>query len=370
LKSGVLSQKQSFHLATISGIPILIHWTFGLFIAFIIYTAWNNNFSTADGFWFVIFVCILFLFVVLHELGHAMAARKYGILTKDIIISPIGGIARLMDIPRKPAHELVVALAGPAVNVILAVLFLLLLLPITNNFFPQKQSMNLISEPVDYLRYLLIINVTLVVFNMIPAFPMDGGRVFRALLAFKMPRLRATYVAMIIARIFAILFISYGVYSAHLILTLIGGFILFTSGSEYKQVYTDYLFQNHTARDVLIKNPITLLPNLTFSDVFKIASSAQGNFPVYNMNGLSMGVLTSPAISYAKENNLDEVEIVSYLSNVHGSVSENMNLKSVFSLMDSNGWYTADVLTLELDKIGILDRKSLENYIRNHNRKK
>ena len=153
-----------------------------------------------------------------------------------------------MDIPKKPTHELVVALAGPAVNVVLAFVFFLILLPLTQNFFPQEQSMNLITAPIDYLRYLLIINVTLVVFNMIPAFPMDGGRVFRALMSYRLSRLKATYTAMIVARIFAILFIAFGLYTSHMVLTLIGGFILFTSGSEYRQVYTDHLFENTFAK--------------------------------------------------------------------------------------------------------------------------
>tara|TARA_B100000497_G_scaffold127296_1_gene168595 strand:+ start:282 stop:1391 length:1110 start_codon:yes stop_codon:yes gene_type:complete len=366
----VLSNKQSFHLTTVSGIPILIHWTFGLFIAFILYTAWSNNFSTSDGFWFVMFVCILFFFVVLHELGHAMAAKRYGIKTKDIIISPIGGIARLMDIPRKPSNELVVALAGPAVNVLLALLFLLILLPFTRDMFPKEQSMNLITAPIDYIRYLLIINVTLVIFNMIPAFPMDGGRVFRALMAYMMPRLKATYVAMIVARIFAVLFIGFGIYSSHLVLTLIGGFILFTSGSEYRQVFTDHLFESKTAKDVLIKNPIILQADYSFLQVFERASTNQGNYPVNDINGNNLGVLTSPAISFARKNKLKNESILRYVSNVHGRVDDHLKLKTVFSLMDTNGWYTADVISKESNIIGLLDRTSLEQFIKTHNTKK
>ena len=207
-------KSKSLQIAEVRGIPILIHWTFGLFILFILFSAFNTQSSIHDAFWFVVFVIILFGFVVLHELGHAMAALKYNIKTKDIIISPIGGIARLYSIPKNPGHELVVALCGPLVNVVLAICLFLFLIPFTSQLLPQNiKTMNLINAPIDYVRFLFIVNVSLVVFNMIPAFPMDGGRVFRALLSYKLSRKKATYIAMIVARILALAFMVFGMYN-------------------------------------------------------------------------------------------------------------------------------------------------------------
>ncbi|MEE9373928.1 MAG: site-2 protease family protein [Saprospiraceae bacterium] len=366
----MLNKKQSLHLATIKDIPILVHWTFGLFIAFILYTAWENNFSPADSFWYVMFVFILFFFVIMHEFGHALVARRYGILTKDIIISPIGGIARLMDIPRKPTQELIVAIAGPAVNVGLAFFFFLMLLPFTSNFFPENPNMNLISAPIDYLRYLLLINVTLVVFNMIPAFPMDGGRVFRALLAYWMPRLKATYIAMIVARIFAVIFIGLGLYTSHYVLALIGGFILFTSGQEYGQVRADDIFENKTAKAALITNPLFLNLNDTFSKIISLPFKDQGSYPVNDNYGNPIGVITRPAIKYVKKNKLTTDSIASYISNSHGAINEDLKLRSVFSLMEQNGWYTATIYSKNLEDLGIIDRVSLENVIQPRRKKK
>jgi len=178
-------------LGTFAGIDVFIHATFLLLIGWIGYSHWLEYGSWAKVAEGILFILALFLCVVLHEYGHALTARKYGVKTRDITLYPIGGVARLERMPDKPIEELWVALMGPAVNVVIAaVLFAYLF--VTNGLVPMDQ---LTVASGSFLARLMAVNISLVLFNLIPAFPMDGGRVLRALLAMRMDYVRATQVA-------------------------------------------------------------------------------------------------------------------------------------------------------------------------------
>jgi len=178
----------SIRLGRLLGVPVYLHLTFLLLLGWIALSALFSQ-GLAAAIYGVITISAVFGCVLLHEFGHVLAARRYGIVTRDVTLWPIGGVAKLERMPSKPSQELVVALAGPAVNIAIAsVLFPLVLV-----------------TPYNLLLQLLVINVALAVFNMIPAFPMDGGRVLRALLAMRGNYLRATVWAATIGRGFAIL---------------------------------------------------------------------------------------------------------------------------------------------------------------------
>src|SRR5512135_1148628 len=167
----------SWRLGTVAGIPIYLHGTFLLLIAIVLFSDWVREQSLVAAGAGVLFVLAVFGTVVLHEFGHALTAKRYGIRTRDITLLPIGGVARLERMPDDPKQELWVALAGPAVNVaIAAVLFVWLF--VTNGFEPLS---NLSMVTGSFVERLMFVNVTLVLFNLLPAFPMDGGRVLRAL---------------------------------------------------------------------------------------------------------------------------------------------------------------------------------------------
>ena len=175
-------------MANLAGIGVYLHWSFWLLPAWILLSA-GGGLAGAVG--SVLFVFAIFGCVVLHELGHALMARHYGIGTRDITLYPIGGVANLERMPRRPSQELAIALAGPAVNVVIAgTLFGTLLVA---GVGAQGPSFSLVGG--SFLLNLLAVNVALVVFNMLPAFPMDGGRVLRAFLAMRMSYLRATEIA-------------------------------------------------------------------------------------------------------------------------------------------------------------------------------
>jgi Zn-dependent protease len=197
--------RSSLKIASIYGIEVRIHVTFLLFLVWI----WISYYQIAgvsgatQG---VLFIIALFVCVLLHEFGHAFAARAFGIQTPDITLLPIGGVARLSRIPDEPWQELIVAIAGPMVNVVIAAALFVVVRG--SGSVDQLES---IEDPrIDLLAKLASINVMLVRFNLIPAFPMDGGRVLRALLAMFMPYSRATWIA---ARTGQVLAICLGLYS-------------------------------------------------------------------------------------------------------------------------------------------------------------
>lgn len=194
--------KWSLKLGKLLGIDVYVHFTFLLLLAFLGFVSWRATQNVEAALRGVAFTVALFGCVVLHELGHALMARRYGIPTRDITLLPIGGIARLERMPERPIQELWVALAGPAVNVVIAAL-LLIWLAATGGFAPVEE---LGLTGGSFWPRLMWLNLFLVAFNLLPAFPMDGGRVLRALLAMRLGRRRATAIAANVGQGMAILF--------------------------------------------------------------------------------------------------------------------------------------------------------------------
>jgi Zn-dependent protease/predicted transcriptional regulator len=183
--------KWSWKIGRFAGIDVYLHTTFLLLIGWVGFSYWTQTRSISSTLVGVGFLLALFASVVLHEYGHALTARRYGIKTRDITLLPIGGLARLERMPDKPIEELWVALAGPFVNaVIAAILFAYL---VVSNTLAPLSGLSLTGGP--FLERLMSVNLTLLLFNLIPAFPMDGGRVLRALLAMRIDYSRATHVA-------------------------------------------------------------------------------------------------------------------------------------------------------------------------------
>jgi len=226
--------KWSYRIARIAGIDVKIHITFLLLLAYFWVTDGRDG-GTFQGIWWMAFILLLFLCVLLHEFGHAMAGRHYGIRTPDITLLPIGGVARMQGGVQKPWQEFVIAVSGPAVNVVIAgVLWVALLL------FP------VLRHPISsqILPNLMMINLALVIFNMIPAFPMDGGRVLRALLAMKLNYLKATKIAARTGQVLAVGFVIVGL-DWNPMLIFIGLFV-FTAA---RQELNDVIFREQIERD-------------------------------------------------------------------------------------------------------------------------
>jgi Zn-dependent protease len=195
-------RKGSYRLGEAFGIGVYVHWSFGLLLAYVLLSTLSAGAGWVLALNSIVFVLAVFACVTLHEYGHALAARRYGIETHDITLLPIGGVARLKSLPDDPKEELVIALAGPAVNVVIAAV-LLVVSVVLGKGFPGQGVVALTSDAA-ILHGLIFANGMLVVFNMIPAFPMDGGRVLRALLAMKKGMLPATEFAAKLGKVFAV----------------------------------------------------------------------------------------------------------------------------------------------------------------------
>lgn len=280
----------SFRLGRIAGIPIYVHWTFLILLGWIALGYWQQGHDVASTLEGVGFVLAIFGCVVLHELGHALAARRYGVPTADITLLPIGGVARLQRIPEHPRQELVVAIAGPLVNVaIVAALWLLGVRPIV-----QVSDTEFLFQET-FLTRLMIVNTFLVVFNLLPAFPMDGGRVLRALLAMTMEYGRATRIAASVGQFMAILFGFLGL-SGNPMLLLIALFVWIGAEAEAVQVQERLVLKNVPVREAMLTEFTVLSPTDTLGQAADLLlAGTQQDFPVLD-DGRPLGVLTRAAL--------------------------------------------------------------------------
>ncbi len=277
--------KWSWKIGRFSGIDLKIHATFAIIILWVIYNhavAGDGLRTTVES---LIFVLTIFTCVILHEFGHALTAKKYGIKTLDIILLPIGGVARLERMPEDPKQELWVALAGPAVNVLIAfIIFLILFL--TSSPIPL---INIEIFTGSFLAKLMALNIILVVFNMLPAFPMDGGRVLRALLALRMEYAKSTKIASKIGKAMAILFGIIGLFS-NPFLVFIAAFVWFGANHEEKMIGMKYskMSYNNSEYAADLK---TLSPNDPIAKAVNLTlSGSKQDFPVVEY-GRIVGVL-------------------------------------------------------------------------------
>lgn len=278
--------KGSWHVGRIAGIDIKIHLTFFFILIWFGLSAYLNGGSISAALTNVLLILALFLCVILHEFGHALMARLFGISTKDITLLPIGGVARLESMPEDPKEELLVAVAGPAVNAVIAAgLFTGLLL---SGFF--RQTMNFTALMDNFWLQLLVANITLVLFNLIPAFPMDGGRVLRSVLALFIDHRKATQIAAYIGRGLAVLMGIAGFFiNPWLILT--AGFVWFGAGAEAQAVELKAGLKGLVVRDALVSRFFQVEANQSLSDVFEMTmASGQHHLPVVS-NGNFLGII-------------------------------------------------------------------------------
>jgi Zn-dependent protease/CBS domain-containing protein len=277
----------SVRIARVAGIDVKIHLTFILLLVWIGLTYYATGGTTAaiQG---VLFILALFACVLLHEFGHALAARAFGIQTPDITLLPIGGVARLQRMPDKPWQELVVAIAGPLVNVLIAAVLILVMG--RQAAFDHLQHL---GNPGDeMLAKLTSINIWLVLFNLIPAFPMDGGRVLRALLAMTMNYARATQIAAVIGQGLAFVFGLIGLFTNPLLI-FIAFFVYLGAQQEASMAQMKNLSQNMAVSEAMVTHLVSLPADATLDDAIEaLLRTSQHEFPVVDGAQRVLGVLT------------------------------------------------------------------------------
>jgi stage IV sporulation protein FB len=276
----------SLSLGVVNGTAVRVHITFLLLLAWIGFAAYTRG-GQAAAIQSIVYILLLFACVVLHEFGHVFAARRYGIHTPDITLLPIGGVARLERMPENPMQELVVALAGPAVNVVIAaVLFLL-------GGFGGGEAPDLTNPTAGMVQRLLWVNLFLAGFNMIPAFPMDGGRVLRALLSYRLGFIRGTQIAASVGQGFAFLLGLLGLFGGNFLLVFIALFVYLAATAEAHVVQTRQVAQGLTIADVTMTQLQSLRPDSRLEQAADhLLSTTQHEFPVLDDNGGLAGVLT------------------------------------------------------------------------------
>ncbi|WGW02790.1 site-2 protease family protein [Tropicibacter oceani] len=289
----------SFPLGRLLGSELRVHATFFLLLAFVAASAYSEGGVTA-ALSNTLFILALFACVVAHEYGHALMARRYGIKTPDITLLPIGGMARLERMPEQPGQEVLVALAGPAVNVVIWAVLI---------GFGASTDMEALADPATasaFLGRLAAVNLFLAIFNLIPAFPMDGGRVLRALLSLRMDRVKATRIAASAGQLVAFLFAFWGLSSGNLILVLIAGFVFLAAQAEASDVASRDIAKGLFLRDAVI----TSFESLSPTDPMHVAAqtlirTTQHEFPVLDEERRMIGFLTRGALFQAMAEGLN-----------------------------------------------------------------
>ena len=278
----------SISLFRVAGTEVRLHLTFLLLLAWIGVVAGTQGGAEAAmrG---VLFICLLFGCVLLHEFGHVFAARRYGVKTPDITLLPIGGVARLERIPEKPSEELVVALAGPAVNVVIAAVLALAM----GGVPPPEMVASLGDAGQDMAGRLFWVNVSLVVFNLIPAFPMDGGRVLRALLAWRLGYRRATDIAATVGQAVAIGLGLLGLFTGAPLMVLVAAFVWLGAAAENQGVQLRDLARGLIAADAMVTRFESLPVSASIGTAVELLlRSSQHDFPVLDGGGRLRGILT------------------------------------------------------------------------------
>lgn len=412
-RHGNNDMRGSLKLFTWFGIPVHLHWSFGLIFVYAFYVGSQQGAGFIGILWFIGLFMALFACVLLHEFGHSLTARRYGVETQDIILTPIGGIARLERMPEKPIQEFLVAIMGPMVNVVIAILLLILgkllysgadwaffTATIYDYFTPvlhffqtwgdlftgqigfsefsnvllanqeQSQAADIANEEgmdisgmLMFMPILLSVNIWLVLFNMIPAFPMDGGRVFRSLLAMRLGRVRATQWAARVGQVIALIFVAFGLFKGAFTLVLIGFFVFSMARTENNMVQLNDLLRRFRASD-LMRGQFTKLSlhDWMQTPIELINRGLERHFLVFDMDDKLVGALIETQILEASKKRDTSGEVGHYMQSVE-VVNASESMAYIYQLIAQGGQPIVAVANEEGVQ-GVIDAEGLRNFMR------
>jgi Zn-dependent protease/CBS domain-containing protein len=292
----------SFKIGRLSGIDIRVHWTFLLLLAFFAFIGYQTSGSLTGALTATAVIVALFLCVLLHEFGHSLVAQRLGIGIHSITLLPLGGVSNLESLPEKPSDEVKITLAGPLVNVVLAPIFFGLGLLLGAEPRLPTDIFTGVGSVGEFFFYLGYLNVVLAVFNLLPAFPMDGGRILRALLATRLGAIRSTDISSRVGQLFAAAFFIIGLLSGNILLALVAVFIFFGASGEEQMVRQRELTRGLLVSDVMGTKPHTetVTPYHTFGQVLdSVIHGYQEDFPVVEEEGKLVGMITRNEIMAA-----------------------------------------------------------------------
>lgn len=353
--------KANLSLGRVSGIKFKVHWTFFLLLAWIVFDELKHGGNTKGVLFNLTFIIVVFLCVVLHELGHALMAKHYNIKTEKITLLPIGGIASFEKLPESPKQELLIVIAGPLVNVVIAILLYLILL--VQDFmklnFTETFEVLMLYNLQSFLFFLFIVNVSLIVFNLIPAFPMDGGRILRSLLALKVGRIKATKITSSLGLMIAIIFFFVGLLYNPLLM-FIALFIFLGAFNENRIVQELAWLDGHTAEEAMLFNITTFKPQDSIDLVVnKILSGTETNFVVVEDHTIK-GILHYKTIIDNSNKTILAEEI---MDTNFKTVKDTDNLNTVYQLIYTNKQELFPVINNDKQLVGAIDATNLNEYI-------
>ncbi|MDH3494939.1 MAG: site-2 protease family protein [Acidobacteriota bacterium] len=353
-----MTKHWSIKLGRFAGIDVFIHWTFWIIIGWIFLLHFNAGNGIEAGIRGILFILALFLCVVLHEFGHALTARRYGITTRDITLYPIGGVASLESMPDKPAQELAVAVAGPLVNAGIAVI-IAVYLGISGQFPGLRASaLENGSLEIPFVFGLFVANTVLFVFNLIPAFPMDGGRILRALLSFRLDKVLATQIAAGIGQSLAILFVFLGFFF-NFWLVFIGLFVYLGAAREAAFEKTKALLAGLRVKDALMHKFTVLNPDDTLGRaVDSLLDSQETHFLITEENE-PVGVLSRNEIIKGLSERGRDAPVSLFMQRDFVIVGMDMKLQELLQKI-APGEQDLAVVIEGGSLVGLIDRQNVE----------
>jgi Zn-dependent protease len=357
---------RSIRLLTIRGIDIRVHITFPLILVYAAYQFGTVYGSLSGALFGVVAVSLLFVLVTLHELGHSFAARMYGVPVEQIILSPIGGVAQMKRIPDKPIQEMVIAIAGPAVNIFMAFFIGAVGLAFGLRPFSLATAFST-SDNATFaalISYVFISNLFLAAFNLIPAFPMDGGRVLRAALAIRLDYSRATNIAATVGRILAVLFGIYGLINGGIFLIFIAFFIFTAAGQEAKFTRYKQTLDGYTVQQAYSASAYRLHPSYSLEQARNLtAYSRQPDFPVVDGEWLS-GYLTRSKLGDALQSNPSYIPVANVMDSQIRPVTPETSLFEVQQRLVEEGRQSLPVTADSGQYLGIITHQHIGELFR------
>jgi Zn-dependent protease/CBS domain-containing protein len=348
----------SWKIGRVRDIQIFVHITFLLIVAWAAYAGWAEARTVAGALYQVAFILALFGCIVLHELGHALMALRFGIKTRDITLLPIGGVARLERMPKEPLKELAVALAGPAVNVAIAA-------AIAFSLFVTGQWRGMTLEGVvegSMLEQLMLVNIFLVLFNLLPAFPMDGGRALRALLATRLGPLRATRIAANVGQGMAVIFGLLGLVS-NPFLVLIALFVWTGAAQEAASAQAEAVLGDAPVERAAIRQFYAVREDDSLAKVAQLILIApQRDFPVLDEHGNLSGMLTRDGLLRTLSERGGDSRVAEAMQREFQTVEITDSLEEAFRRLQSSQLGALPAMRDGAIE-GLLTRESLQAYL-------
>jgi len=351
----------SLNIGSVAGTAIRIHVTFLLFLAWIFgveYIAGGPQAAWSS----LLFIVLLFLCVLLHEFGHIFTARTFGVRTPDVILLPIGGVARLERIPEKPSEEFLIAIAGPAVNVVIALLLVL----VAGANLSADHLAALESADVSMIDRLAVVNLFLAVFNLIPAFPMDGGRVLRALLAARLGYVRATEIAATIGQWVAFALGFLGLFG-NPILIFIAIFVYLAAASEAHVVAIRAMSRGIPVTAAMMTQFATLMPDEHVdAAVETLLRTSQGEFPVVDGDGRPLGVLARNDLIRALKERGPDARVADAMTGGIPTLNKSRCLDEAFRLLQEKSVPAVGIVDMSGRLVGLVTSETIGEMLMLH----